>query len=105
MWRQRTGLIALLVLALGCAAAWGDDGRKPASDDPDPGFLEFLGSVDRLAEVNPDYLTQADPVRPETPNAKPAVTPPPAPPPPPPPPRSPPPPPSASNAAGGQNNE
>ena len=43
-------------------AARGDEARK-APDDPDAGFLEFLGSVDRLAEVNPDYLSQADPTK------------------------------------------
>jgi hypothetical protein len=96
MWRHRTGLTALVVLALGCGAAWGDDGHTAATEDPDPGFLEFLGSVDRLAEVNPDYLSQADPARPAKPDAK-AAAPPPAPPPPP----RPPPPPSASNATGG----
>jgi hypothetical protein len=100
MWRHRTGLTALLVLALGCAAVRADDSHK-AADDPDPGFLEFLGSVDRLAEVYPDYLSQADPAKPAKPDTKPAVTPPPAPPPPP---RQPLPP-SASNATGGQNNE
>jgi hypothetical protein len=53
--------LALLgvVLALGCVVARGDDARKVA-EDPDAGFLEFLGSVDRLAEVNPDYLSQPD---------------------------------------------
>jgi hypothetical protein len=96
----------LLLLALGCLAAHADDARK-APDDPDPGFLEFLGSVDRLAEVNPDYLSQSDP-----PGAKPgakAATParPPSPPPASPP--SPRPqrlmPPSASNASERTNNE
>jgi hypothetical protein len=102
MWKHRTGLTALLVLALGCAVARADDSHNAAPDDPDPGFLEFLGSVDRLAEVNPDYLSQADPAKPAKPQAKPAVTPAPAPPPPP---SRQPPPPSASNATGGQNNE
>jgi hypothetical protein len=53
----------LAVLALACALARSDDTRKPQPEDPDPGFLEFLGSVDRLAELNPDYLAQADPQR------------------------------------------
>jgi hypothetical protein len=53
-------VLVLLALALGCVVARGDEVRK-AADDPDPGFLEFLGSVDRLAEVNPDYLSQSDP--------------------------------------------
>ena len=68
-------------LALSCAAARADDARK--ADAPDPGFLEFLGSVDRLSEVNPDYLAQVDPppagaspVR--WPGAQSPVTPPPA---------------------------
>jgi len=56
MWTSRTGL-AVLLLALGCATAHSDDAHPP-SDDADPGFLEFLGSVDRLAETNPDYLSQ-----------------------------------------------
>jgi hypothetical protein len=92
MSTSRTGL-AVLLLTLGCAAAHGDDGRAP-SEDPDPGFLEFLGSVDRLAEVNPDYLSQA--------GAPPAARPPgkAVPPPSPPPPQPLPPPPSASASPG-----
>src|SRR2546425_742692 len=54
---------ALLAVALAGALARGDDTRRPQPADPDPGFLEFLGSIDRLAEVNPDYLAQADPPR------------------------------------------
>ena len=54
---------ALLAVALAGALARGDDTRTPQPAEPDPGFLEFLGSVDRLAEVNPDYLAQADPPR------------------------------------------
>jgi hypothetical protein len=41
------------------ASAAGADPPPPPASDPDPGFLEFLGSVDGLAEVNPNYLTQA----------------------------------------------
>src|ERR1700739_1801341 len=66
MWRRRRSLTVHLVLApllgalaLSCAAARADDARK--GEPPDPGFLEFLGSVDRLSEVNPDYLAQLDP--------------------------------------------
>jgi len=59
----RVGRAVLALLALACALARSDDTRKPPPQDPDPGFLEFLGSVDRLAEVNPDYLAQADPQR------------------------------------------
>jgi hypothetical protein len=96
MWTSRTGL-AVLLLALGCAAARSDDGGKPPPDDPDPGFLEFLGGVDRLAEVNPDYLSQAGATRTGRPPGKPA----PPPPPPPPPPRSLPPP--SASVSGGHN--
>ena len=81
----------LAALLLGCAAVRADDARKPP-EPPDPGFLEFLGSVDRLADVNPEYLAQAE----ARSKAAAATTPPP--PPPPPPPR---PPPSPNAANGG----
>ena len=83
----------LAALALACALARSDDTRKPQPADPDPGFLEFLGSVDRLAEVNPDYLAQADPQRAarRARGRAPPATPPPPPPPP--------------NTAGVKNNE
>ena len=84
MCTPRVGCAVLAVLALACALARSDDTRTPQPQDPDPGFLEFLGSVDRLAEVNPDYLAQADPqlaARLARGRAPPA-TPPPAPPPP-----------------------
>jgi|HubBroStandDraft_5_1064220.scaffolds.fasta_scaffold688673_2 hypothetical protein len=77
MRRAQTRLAVLAVLALaGAVSARGD---PPKADDPDPGFLEFLGSVDRLSEVNPDYLSQANPAR----TARPVQpgAPPPAPPP------------------------
>lgn len=93
MWPSRMGL-AVLLLALCCAAAQSDDGRK-RSDDPDPGFLEFLGSVDRLAEVNPDYLSQAAAL-PGRQAGKGASSPAPA---------SPPPPPSGPSAPSGSHNE
>jgi hypothetical protein len=97
-----TGLAVLAMLALGCGAARAADGPRP--DDPDPGFLEFLGSVDRLAEVNPDYMSQAEAAKAAPPGAqRPAAPANPPNPPPPPPPRQPPP--SAANATGGQNNE
>lgn len=95
MWRHVTALAVLGALALGCAALRAAD--PPPPPDPDPHFLEFLGSVDRLAEVNPDYLSQA-----EARAGKPPPNLPPPPPPPPPPPRQPP---SAANLAGAQNNE
>ncbi len=97
-----TGLAVLAMLALSCGAVRAADGPRP--DDPDPGFLEFLGSVDRLAEVNPDYMSQAEAAKAAPPAAqRPAAPANPPPPPPPPPPRQPPP--SAANATGGQNNE
>ena len=68
MWLSLRISGVLAALLLGCAAARSDDVHKPA-EPPDPGFLEFLGSVDRLADVNPEYLAQGE-VRP-----KPAATP------------------------------
>jgi hypothetical protein len=60
MWLRlaAAGGLAALVLA-GAAAHAGDPPRS--AQDPNAGFLEFLGSVDRLSEVNPDYLSQVDP--------------------------------------------
>jgi hypothetical protein len=92
MWVPRGTVELLAVLVLGCAAARADDVHK--ADLPDPGFLEFLGSVDRLADVNPDYLAQAEA------RAKFAPGPPPATPPP-----RPTPPPNASSVPGGHNND
>jgi hypothetical protein len=63
MCTRRVGCGVLAVLALAGSLARSDDTRKPQPEDPDPGFLEFLGSVDRLAELNPDYLAQTDPQR------------------------------------------
>jgi hypothetical protein len=83
----------LAALLLGCAAVRADDGHKP-TEPPDPGFLEFLGSVDRLADVNPEYLAQAE----ARSKAADATTPPPQPP-------RPPPAPNAPNGTGGHNNE
>jgi hypothetical protein len=84
MWRRPSSVAAAvaLMVALSCAVARGDDGHKPP-EDPDAGFLEFLGSVDRLADVNPDYLS--DSARAPKPGDKSAQTP--APPPKPAPPR------------------
>jgi hypothetical protein len=103
MWKQPTGLALLTALVLGCVAGRADDAHR--SQDPDAGFLEFLGSVDRLAEVNPNYLSPGDPAkagakpaRPAAPDgAAPASTPQPAP-------RQALPP-SASNGSGGPTNE
>jgi hypothetical protein len=93
MWVPRPTSALLAVLVLACAAARADDVRK-AAEEPDLGFLEFLGSVDRLADVNPEYLAQAEA------RSKPAAGTTPAPPPP-----RPPPPPNAPNGTGGHNNE
>src|SRR5579863_10075590 len=82
MRKTQTGLAVLAVLALAGAAARADD--PPKAEDPDAGFLEFLGSVDRLSEVNPDYLSQADAARaakPVQPGASPAASAPPSSPP------------------------
>jgi hypothetical protein len=92
MWLPRPALAVLAVLALGCAAARADDVHK-AAEEPDLGFLEFLGSVDRLADVMPDYL-QPDP------RGKNATGSTPVPPPPPRPAQ----PPNAPNGPGGHNN-
>ena len=89
MWLSRRTSGVLAALLLGFALARGDDVHKPA-EPPDPGFLEFLGSVDRLADVNPEYLGQA-----EARSKPPAATMPP--PPPPRPPQAP----SAPNGTGG----
>ena len=83
MWLSRRTSEVLTALLLGCAAVRADDVHKPA-EPPDPGFLEFLGSVDRLADVNPEYLAQA-----EGRSKAAATTPPPPPPHPPPPPPAP----------------
>ena len=83
MCTARAAAAALLGVALACGTARADDTRKSAPPPPpDPGFLEFLGGVDGLAEVNPDYLAQASPPGPTAP--KPPASPPPVPPAPPP---------------------
>ena len=92
MWVPRPTAPTVAVLALlllGCGVARADDARK-GSEEPDAGFLEFLGSVDRLADVSPDYLSQVE-GRAKTPTGTaPAPTPPqPAP--------------NAPNGAGGHN--
>jgi hypothetical protein len=86
MWTSHPALTALTVLVLACAGARAQD---PQSEPPDPKFLEFLGSVDRLSEVNPNYLAQAEAAQAKRPAA--TGTPPPSSPPPPPPPEPPPP--------------
>jgi hypothetical protein len=96
MWTRRTGSAVLMMLALGSAPGWADDGHTRAPENPDPSFLEFLGSVDRLAEVNPDYLAPAGHAQAAQSPAKGAA-------PPRPPPSQPPPPPTA--ASGVKNND
>jgi hypothetical protein len=93
MWLPRPTVAVLAVLALGGAAARADD-VHPAAEEPDIGFLEFLGSVDRLSDVMPDYLSQAE-SRDKT--AADTAPPPPAPP-------RPPQPPNTPNGPGGHNN-
>ncbi len=88
--RPIVAVLALLMLAGGIACA--DDVHK-GSDEPDAGFLEFLGSVDRLADVNQDYLSQAE----ARARAGTVTTPAPSPPPQPAPPNVP-------NGSGGHNN-
>jgi len=90
MWLRPRIPEVLAALLLGCAAVRADDAPKLA-EPPDPGFLEFLGSVDRLADVNPEYLAEA---RSKAAAATPAPTPP-----------RPPPAPSAPNGTGGHKNE
>jgi hypothetical protein len=84
MLKSRARVTVLLSYALLLGAARADDGHKPPPEDPDPGFLEFLGGVDGLAETNPDYLAQADATHPPPP--PPPAAPKPVPPPPPSPP-------------------
>jgi hypothetical protein len=86
MPKSRARITVLLSCALLLGAARADDGHKPPPEDPDPGFLEFLGGVDGLAETNPDYLAQPDATHPPPPPPKPATPPPPSPPSPPSPP-------------------
>ena len=62
---HRAGAIAVLsALALGSAIGRSDDASKAPPPPPAAGFLEFLGSVDRLSELNPNYLSQ--PIRVKT---------------------------------------
>ena len=57
MWLQRAAATAVLsALALGTAIVRADGGSQP--QQPPAGLLEFLGSVDRLSEVNPNYMSQ-----------------------------------------------
>jgi hypothetical protein len=88
MWLRTAAAGVLAALALAGARAGAANPPPPSAQDPNAGFLEFLGSVDRLSEVNPDYLSQANPPKAaQTPPAavRPAQTLPPIQPPPPPP--------------------
>ncbi len=82
MPRIRTASVLLAAGTLmGVLAQAGDPPRTPNPQDPDPGFLEFLGSVDNLADANPDYMAQANvphapPPAPTTPVKSPPATPP-----------------------------
>lgn len=83
---HRAGAIAVLsALTLGSAIGRSDDASKAPAPQPAAGFLEFLGSVDRLSDVNPNYLSQPIPVKTARPPAAGGRTPPPPPPPAPPP--------------------
>ena len=93
MCRLRPTSAVLAVLLLGCVAARADDVHKTI-EDPDLGFLEFLGSVDRLSDVMPDYLPQPD-ARGKTADGISPVTPPPP---------QPAQPPNTANGPGGHNN-
>ncbi|HEY2808633.1 MAG TPA: hypothetical protein VGI91_07540 [Steroidobacteraceae bacterium] len=75
MCTSRAASAAWLLAALLSGAAHADDARKNAPAPPEPGFLEFLGGVDGLAEVNPDYLAQANPTNPANPTAAPPTPP------------------------------
>lgn len=81
MRASRAGVTVLLTCALLLGAARADDAHKAPAEDPDPGFLEFLGGVDGLAETNPDYLAPGNAPRlPTPPGSKPQTpAPPPAP--------------------------
>jgi hypothetical protein len=83
MGSYRAAAIAVLsALMLGSAIGRSDDSSRPAAGQaPAAGFLEFLGSVDRLSEVNPNYLSQPNPVKTARPPANGGTRPPPPPPP------------------------
>lgn len=59
--RARCAMLGgLLAALLGAAAARAADPAHRPPAEPDPAFLEFLGSVDRLADMTPEFLAKAD---------------------------------------------
>jgi hypothetical protein len=80
----RAMLGGLAIGMFGSGVAAGDDTARKPPPDPDPALLEFLGSVDGLAEVNPNYLAQLKraPVAPPSVRGSPGPAPPPPAPPP-----------------------
>ena len=96
MWFRWPAYLLLSATVLGWSAARADDAHKP-TEEPDPGFLECLGSVDRLSDVNPDYIAQAEARARAAAAANPPANPPAS--------RPPAPPPNAANGPGGQKNE
>jgi hypothetical protein len=93
MWQPPARVALLTLLLLGTAAVRAQEVSKAA--EPEIGFLEFLGSVDRLSDLMPDYLSQAELGAKASAGSTPA----------PPPPQRPPQPPNAPpNGSGGHNN-
>jgi hypothetical protein len=93
MWQPRPTVASVILLLLGTAAVRAQEVSKAA--EPEIGFLEFLGSVDRLSDLMPDYLSQAELGAKASTGSTPA----------PPPPQRPPQTPSAPpNGSGGHNN-
>ena len=89
MWLHRAAAIAALsALTLGSAIGRSDDASKAPAAPPAAGFLEFLGSVDRLSEVNPNYLPPPGAAKAVRPAGNGIPRPPPSPPPSPAPPPS-----------------
>lgn len=82
MWARRAAAIAVLsALTLGSAIGRSDDASKAPPPQPAAGFLEFLGSVDRLSELNPNYLPPPGGAKAPRPAANGGPRPPPTPPP------------------------
>src|SRR6201998_3894749 len=77
--------VAIGMLGSGVAAGDATPRPPPPDPDPDPALLEFLGSVDGLAEVNPNYLAQVKRAPVPRPSVRGSTEPAPSPPAPPPP--------------------